>query len=465
MGAGRDRTYSTLEAVPRQIVYQTYQQEKPLPTDLGKQVAPHEGKQVSLHDGKQHMGNDDGIEVAAKEDSYAYHYGDHHVQVHRPSRKKRILVGGAIGLIAIFAAVLGTVLGIKHKRSATTSSPSPSNTSVESPPATPPQRNIAALSFASNSVNNTRVYFQDNVGQIMEAANSADNTTWIITRTGIIGKNGSAIAAAVSRPGFPLAISVFYLDIGNLIHETTYTPSTGEWTSGALSGQGYTAMPNSSLAAMYNQCSGCANTTIISFQDENGFVQIGNLTSDGWTLTQLGSALDPEMGTGLALQPFYLTGAEDQINLYHQKSNLNMSLASWKPASRNNGFAGWSLNEQIYNTILSGSAIAAASSYSNVSTGFESWIEVLSISDQGIEVNTWSGAIDDWLEQYTHPSAMVNSTGSGRFYGVVAVTAMGSAFGVVKQDGHADGIENWQVQDDTVDWSLIGNVDLSGAWG
>ena len=89
----------------------------------------------------------------------------------------------------------------------------------------------------------------------------------------------------------------------------------------------------------------------------------------------------------------------------------------------------------------------------------------MSISDQGIEVNTWSGAIDDWLEQYTHPSAMVNSTGSGRFYGVVAVTAMGSAFGVVKQDGHADGIENWQVQDDTVDWSLIGNVDLSGAWG
>ena len=96
-------------------------------------------------------------------------------------------------------------------------------------------------------------------------------------------------------------------------------------------------MPNSSLAATYNQCSLCANTTIIAFQDENGFVQIGNLTSGGWTLTQLGSALDPEIGTGLALQPFYLSGLEDQINLYYQKSNLNMSLASWTPASRNNG--------------------------------------------------------------------------------------------------------------------------------
>ena len=91
-------------------------------------------------------------------------------------------------------------------------------------------------------------------------------------------------------------------------------------------------MANSSLTAMYNQCSHCANTTIIAFQDQNGFVQIGNLTSDGWTLTQLGSALDPEMGTGLALQPFYLSGSADQINLYHQTTNLNMSLASWKPA-------------------------------------------------------------------------------------------------------------------------------------
>lgn len=76
-------------------------------------------------------------------------------------------------------------------------------------------------------------------------------------------------------------------------------------------------MPNSSLAALYNQCSRCANTTIVAFQDENGFVQIGNLTSDGWMLTQLGSVLDPELGTGLALQPFYIPGSEDRINLYH----------------------------------------------------------------------------------------------------------------------------------------------------
>ena len=127
---------------------------------------------------------------------------------------------------------------------------------------------------------------------------------------------------------------MFYLNANNLIHDISYNSSTGEWNLGTLSYQGYTAMPNSSLAAMYNQCKLCANTTIIAFQDENGFVQIGNLTSGGWTLTQLGPALSPEMGTGLALQPFYRYGLEDQINLFHQQSDLNMSLASWKPASR-----------------------------------------------------------------------------------------------------------------------------------
>ena len=88
---------------------------------------------------------------------------------------------------------------------------------------------------------------------------------------------------------------------------------------------------------MYNQCSRCANTTIVAFQDENGLVQVGNLTSDGWMLTQLGSVLDPKLGSGLALQPFYLPGSEDRINLYHQKYNLNMSLANRKPAWKNNG--------------------------------------------------------------------------------------------------------------------------------
>lgn len=48
-------------------------------------------------------------------------------------------------------------------------------------------------------------------------------------------------------------------------------------------------------------------------------------------------------------------------------------------------------------------------------------------------------------------------------YDSVAVTAIGNVFADVKQDGQADSIKHWQVADDLVDWSLIGNLKLNGA--
>ena len=229
MDADRDRQYSALEVVPHQHVRHMNQQEiPPPPPDLGKQVVPLEekhvvpleGKQVVPLEGKQvvpleenQVSLDDGKQPRVK------YRGDHHVNFHRPSRKTRILLGGVVGLIIIIAVVLGLVFGLKHKRNGTISVTSSSNSSAVpapsppriSSPTSPSPRNIAALSFASESVNDTRVYFQDNVGQIMEAANSGNDTKWSIDGTGIIGKNGSAIAAAVSRPEFPLVGHVSYM--------------------------------------------------------------------------------------------------------------------------------------------------------------------------------------------------------------------------------------------------------------
>ena len=59
---------------------------------------------------------------------------------------------------------------------------------------------------------------------------------------------------------------------------------------------------------------------------------------------------------------------------------------------------------------------------------------------------------------------MANSTENMKTYESIAVTATGNAFAVVKQDGQADAIENWQVANDMVDWTLTGNVDLDGTW-
>jgi len=60
---------------------------------------------------------------------------------------------------------------------------------------------------------------------------------------------------------------------------------------------------------------------------------------------------------------------------------------------------------------------------------------------------------------------IANSTSDEKIYEDVAVTAAGNAFSGVEQDGQADVSEHWLAADDMGDWSLVGNVDLGGAWG
>jgi hypothetical protein len=85
-----------------------------------------------------------------------------------------------------------------------TASPTTSSTAVVIPTATP-IRNIAAISYTSNSVNTTRLYYQDNSGQLIEAmtSNSSSSTTstWTTNKLNHTANNGSAIAAAVTKPG------------------------------------------------------------------------------------------------------------------------------------------------------------------------------------------------------------------------------------------------------------------------
>ena len=224
MAVVKDKAYSSLEPVSQQFPYHASRQGKPPPENLEKQVVGDDGKQVDSGNGKQVVLDDskqvvldDGeqgsvdryqFEKFTRWDPDIHDVNSHSTPSHNSWKSKRLLLigAGAILLIIILAAVLGGVLGSRHKSSSTTAPTSPSNLSASSPPAIPPQRNIAALSFTTNFVNNTRLYFQDDAGQITEAGNSETNTIWSIKGTGIDGKNGSAIAAAVSRPGFPLVL-------------------------------------------------------------------------------------------------------------------------------------------------------------------------------------------------------------------------------------------------------------------
>lgn len=124
-------------------------------------------------------------------------------------------------------------------------------------------------------------------------------------------------------------ISVYYTDENHVLHDLVYNSTARVWNEGTISEENYVTFPNSSITAMYNQCLLCANTTFVVYQDINGFVQMANLTSSGWILTQLD--LNATLGTGLAIQPFYHTGEADQINLYYQTSTLLITLASWHP--------------------------------------------------------------------------------------------------------------------------------------
>ena len=130
-------------------------------------------------------------------------------------------------------------------------------------------------------------------------------------------------------------MSLFYFDENYVIHEANGIPTAVDWTVGSLSALNITAMPNSSIAAVYNWCSACTNTTVIAFQDQEGAIQIGNKTAGGWKIAPLGADAQPLPGTGIALA---VTG-DNRLNLYYQKTTLNMALAVWNAPNGNTGMS------------------------------------------------------------------------------------------------------------------------------
>ena len=115
---------------------------------------------------------------------------------------------------------------------------------------------------------------------------------------------------------------------------------------------------------------------------------------------------------------------------------------------------GWSPGIAPFNAAASGTPIAVAAAYSNISRGVESRVELLSLSDRGILVDTYSGQADSWNRKGNHPTLMTNSTVNPKTYGSLATTANGKAFAVVSTgDDPKYAIESWQVADDLVSWT------------
>jgi len=212
MAQNGHEAHSTLES----IIHQRHQHNGQLLEDPGMQVVPEDEKQVKVNDTGLEVDNtgievdDTGIEVVPKNDLYNQPFDRYHKSSN--SRRKWLIIGGVATLMIVVGVIVGGVLGSMSKDNKSdivaTTSPSPSP-SVSAAAAIHYQSKIAAISYASDSVNYTRVYYQDNTGEIVEATNSAENSTWDSSGLGFFGQNGSALAAAVSPPGFPFVSFLF----------------------------------------------------------------------------------------------------------------------------------------------------------------------------------------------------------------------------------------------------------------
>ena len=180
------------------------------PSFEGMQVVPDSGIQVNFQKtGLEVVANDQCPELCS--DSDPVNLGAQNLQSPRSRRppRKWLFFGGVAIFLIVVAAVLGSVLGTRanSKLPSASSSTAPSSSSdhsstVNADKPVQPRHNLAALSFALDSVDTTRVYYQDNAGEIVEAASSTEHSEWIHNHLGFFAKNGSAIGAAVSRPGF-----------------------------------------------------------------------------------------------------------------------------------------------------------------------------------------------------------------------------------------------------------------------
>lgn len=220
MGSRRDHDHSTLEPVTNQL----FTHRDPLSDNPGMQVVCDNGKQVNFQK--------TALEVVVQDQGshQLLPNSDAQSDVSPPltppqRRRKWLLYGGIAAIFIVVAAVLGGVFGSRTNKKSSPESNGTSSTSTSLDAASPfptssgiatgqSQRKLAAVSYAQNSVDNTRIYFQDNAGEIVEVANSAkDKSTWTNIKLGFFPKNGSAIGAAVSRPGFThVSLGYFWPD-------------------------------------------------------------------------------------------------------------------------------------------------------------------------------------------------------------------------------------------------------------
>ncbi|ATZ52350.1 hypothetical protein BCIN_08g00970 [Botrytis cinerea B05.10] len=446
-------------------------------------------------------------------------------------RRKWFVIGGFMMLVSLIAlaSILGVVMKSRQQASASPSTTSSINeitsmVTLASPTvststtisqslstaqgtvvATPSSnviRNIAAVSYTSDFVNITKIYYSNNSGQLIEATTSnaslSTTPTWTKNMLNYTTNNGSAIAAAVSRPGLePMEVTVVFVGSNNILNSISSSLNTsssnadvGSWTSGSLSLQNISVYPGTRLSVLYNPCSTCDYNIIVSYQTSDGNLHIGNQTSsssvagttttsssmsittdtakfmsirnenaDSWEIYDVYGA---QLGTAVAFQN-KTDKPDNRASLYWQWEGVNITAWDWYPRVSWSATSHWlsASNPQPYPPLT---PIATGSTHRLVSNGNQAWQVILTLCSTGVRVDVTGGEASAWILVDGHPNEMSNSTGTGKLYKNIAVTDLGMAFVVTNNGTAGDSVEVWRLRDDFISWEGLGTMDLEGAW-
>jgi hypothetical protein len=258
-----------------------------------------------------------------------------------------------IAVLLIVGAVVGGVLGSRHHHN-NVSPASPSRNG--STPLTGPtykairqDSQLAAVAFNDTSgTTQYRVYFQDSTNLIKESSWNSTSQRWFVSNSNVTkAKPSTPIAAAAVGPGdmnasntaglYSLAsqeqyINLFFLDEKSKVNEL-YTTSNDfrHWSSGTLTARNFVATQTSALTALWHAdstCTGCPNTLLLVYEDQNGQAQLVNGTQSGWSTYPLSMNLGPQ--SGLSLVMMRISGFINPLRLYYQLQDWYLASHDWE---------------------------------------------------------------------------------------------------------------------------------------